>query len=251
MVARSLNRIDRVASSDSASTKPLTVIIPAYDDTPLLRRAIWAVKSTAHHPFELLVRPSKVQSVAENRNDCLDRTSTDLVAFLDDDVLLPAHWMSRMMAILTRDRTIGAVSAFLQFPDGSPQTRRERLGEDELWDVPIPGTCFIYSRSRVGDLRFDPRFRGSQWEDTDWIWRVREQSLRTVMTGAVVVVHEHRMTQNDWLEHNRKEFREKWGRLPDSGETCAISPEQYRSWKAPALETLLHEESASPRSPRG
>lgn len=212
----------------------LSIIVPAYEDTPRLRRALWSIARTTDVPHEVIVACAR-QAVAPNRNAGLLRAACDLVAFLDDDVLLPAHWASRLLATLLAADDVGAVSAHLVFPDGSPQTRRPDLSPGELWDIPLPGTCFVYSRARVGDQRFDEGYLGSQWEDTDWMWRVRARGLRTLMSGDVLVVHDHELRENQWAEPNARRFAARWGRLPREDETCAISPQMYAAWTPPPL----------------
>jgi len=212
----------------------VSVIIPAYEDCARLRRAVWSVEQTADMPYELLVSCAP-RCVAANRNAGLQRATQDLVAMLDDDVLLPACWMSRLAGALAAHADIAAASGHLIFPDGSPQSRREHLAEGELWDVPIPGTCFIYSRERVGDLRFDEGYAGSQWEDTDWIWQVRQKGLRTVVVGGVRVVHDYNMRENTWLQVNMRRFHQRWGRLPGDADTHAIELADWKAWPRPPL----------------
>jgi hypothetical protein len=224
----------RHASLGPLEGRGVSVIIPAYEDCDRLRRAIWSVEQTADLPYELVVSCAP-RCVAANRNAGLERASQELVAFLDDDVLLPACWMSRLAAVLALHPDVGAASGHLVFPNGSPQSRRERLADGELWDVPIPGTCFVYSRARVGDQRFDEGYLGSQWEDTDWIWRVRARGLRTVVVGGVRVVHDHRLRENRWLHENMRRFHETWGRLPSEDESHSIELEAWRGWTHPPL----------------
>lgn len=211
-----------------------SVIIPAYRDSPRLRRAIWSVRETADAPYELIVALAP-QSVAKNRNAGLARAQHDLVAFVDDDVLLPAAWLSRLAALLAAHQDIGAASALLAFPDGRPQMQRHDLAPGELWDTVIPGTCFLYSRQRAGDARFDEGYLGSQWEDTDWMWDLRRRGLRTVVTGDVRARHDHELSENHWLEHNAARFEAKWGRLPAPHETAAIAPAALAAWRPPPL----------------
>src|SRR5258705_5865306 len=104
----------------------VSVVIPAYEDCARLRRAIWSVEQTADMPYELLVSCA-LRCVAANRNAGLARATQDLVAMLDDDVLLPACWMSRLAGVLAAHADVAAASGHLVFPDGSPQSRREQL----------------------------------------------------------------------------------------------------------------------------
>lgn len=212
----------------------ISVIIPAYEDVPRLRRAMWSVQQTADLPFELIVVCEK-QSVAKNRNAGLERATQDLVAFLDDDVLLPACWMSRLIKVLDSSDDIGAVSALARYPNGAPQTWRQELGEDELWEITPAGACFAYSRSRVNDRRFDERYLGSQWEDTDWFWSLQQQGLRAVVTGSVVIVHEVIDAERPWLAENMRAFHDKWGKLPEPGTTASIERESLEAWECPPL----------------
>ena len=212
----------------------ITIIIPAYDDTPQLRRAIWSIRRTTDLPFQLVVARAK-QSVAKNRNLGLSRAKCDLIAFMDDDVLLPPGWASQLVAVLARSKQMGAVSAHLMFSDGSPQTRRADLAPGEFWEITIPGTCFVFSRQRVTGAFFDENYQGSQWEDTDWVWQLHAMGLTTGVCGDVCVVHDHNDAENRWLKQNGEYFRGKWHRLPGDDDTLSISPEGYAAHRQPPL----------------
>jgi hypothetical protein len=212
----------------------VSIIIPAYDDSANLRRVIWSIEQTVDLPYELIIARAK-QCVAKNRNAGLDRATQDLTVFMDDDVLLPAGWLSNLVSGLAKNEDIGAVSSLLIFPNGAPQTRRPDLKSGEMWDVTAPGTCFVYSRRRVNDMRFDENYLGSQWEDTDWIWQVKELGLKTLVTGDVTVVHDHQIRENQWLVENMTYFQKKWGRMPAPDDIFAITPEAFAAWKPPPL----------------
>jgi hypothetical protein len=212
----------------------ITVIIPAYDDTPQLRRAIWSIRRTADLPFQLVIARAK-QSVAKNRNMGMARAKCDLIFFMDDDVLLPPGWASRMVAVLASRKDMGAVSSHLMFSDGSPQTRRADLEPGEFWQITIPGTCFVFSRQRITGAFFDENYLGSQWEDTDFMWQLQELGLVTGVTGDVCVVHDHNDAENKWLKQNGEYFRGKWKRWPGDDDTFSISPESYASYRPAPL----------------
>ncbi len=205
------------------------VVLPVWSDSDHLRRTLWSIRRTADLPYSLIVSCAR-RSVAENRNAGLDRGRHDVTFFLDDDVLLPPHWMSRLLSVLARRDDLGAVGPHLTFPNGAPQTRRPDLAPGELWEVTIPGTVFVYSRRRVGDPRFDEAYLGSQWEDTDWMWQLRDRGFSTALTGDVHVLHEHAAKVNRWLEENMRTFHEKWGRLPAEDDIVAITREAFDAW---------------------
>jgi hypothetical protein len=223
-----------VHAAGASGLRGVSVIIPAWADRPRLRRVLWSLRVTADLPYEPIVARAE-QCVAKNRNAGLDRAACDLVAFLDDDVLLPAGWMSGLAAVIATHPDVGAASAMFRFPDGCPQSRRPDLPAGELWDVLPPGTCFLYSRARVDDQRFDEGYAGSQWEDTDWMWRVRARGLRTVAVGGIDVAHEHVQLNSGFLLENMRRFHTTWGRLPAPDETYAIEPRAYQAWRPPPL----------------
>ena len=162
----------------------VSVIIPAYEDKPVLRRAIWSICQTVDVPAQLVVAMER-QSVAKNRNAGLARARHDLVAFLDDDVLLPAGWLSKMAAVLLEDETIGVVAARMTGPAGEPQNDLASVRPDEIRNCVPPGTCFLYSRSRLEGCGFDETYVRSQWEDTDFMFQVITRGFRCVAIGSV------------------------------------------------------------------
>ncbi|RKY19599.1 MAG: hypothetical protein DRQ55_10205 [Planctomycetota bacterium] len=240
-----------VAELGAFQHESVTVIIPAYDDTPQLRRAIWSIRSTADMPFQLVVACAR-QSVAKNRNLGLSRARCDLIFFMDDDVLLPPGWTSRMLSLLAARDDLGAVSAHLTFSDGSPQTRRSDLAPGEFWQITIPGTCFCFSRQRITGAFFDENYLGSQWEDTDFMWQLHKQGLVTGVTGDVCVVHDHNDAENKWLQQNGEYFHGKWGSWPSEDDTFSISPEGYAAYRPTSLPgaEVAADEGAAADGPR-
>jgi GT2 family glycosyltransferase len=164
---------------------------------------------TADVPFEIVVARAP-RCVAANRNAGRDRARHDLVAFVDDDVLTPPCWTSRLLATLAARPDAGAVSARLVSLWGQAQTRPD-VAPGEVAAALIPGTCFVYSRRRVTDQRFDEDYLGSQWEDTDWMMRVRARGLATLVNGDVSVLHANELKRNEWWEANRRRFVARWG----------------------------------------
>lgn len=212
----------------------VTVIIPAYDDTPQLRRAIWSIRRTADLPFQLVIARAR-QSVAKNRNLGLSKARCDVVFFMDDDVLMPPGWTSLMLAQLAARKNLGALSSHLMFSDGSPQTRRPDLAPGEFWEITIPGTFFCFSSKRITGAFFDEGYLGSQWEDTDFMWQIQKQGLITGVTGDVCVVHDHNAAENKWLKQNGEYFFGKWHAWPSEDDTFSVSPEGYAAFVPPPL----------------
>lgn len=195
-------------------------MIPAFQKTAKLWRTLWSLRSTCDLPYELIVAEAK-QSVAKNRLAGLEQATHDLVVMMDDDVLLPSCWASKLAFIYQRDETIGALSAMMTSPNGAPQNDLYNLAPGEVRDCRFPpGTCFLYSRERTAGCEFDPAYIESQWEDTDFMAQVQAKGLRTCATGAVHILHDNTFIregertpekQRVW-DHNAEVFNGKWGR---------------------------------------
>jgi glycosyltransferase involved in cell wall biosynthesis len=220
-------------------TPSVSVVIPVYEVTPSLRRTLWSVRNSVDLPTQLVVHVER-QSVARNRNAGLAEARHDLVAFVDDDVLLPAGWTSRLVRTLLEDRTIGCVAAKMTGPGGEPQNDLASLRPGELRPCLPPGTCILYSRSRAEGCAFDEIYERSQWEDTDFMLQLMEKGLRCVADGGVHVLHENHFTNCDdasW-DRNRQRFLRKWPNIQEvrdrlyGADSPAFSSETSTSYAA-------------------
>jgi GT2 family glycosyltransferase len=161
-------------------------------------------------PYFLIVSEGK-QCVAKNRNAGLIALTNERILFVDDDVLPPEGFLSRMSKVLD-DETIGVVSAQMTGPNGEQQNNLYGIPAGEIRDCVPPGTCFMYDRSRLDGCSFDEGYECSQWEDTDFMVQVKRVGLRTVAIGDVCVIHDNnwgRNTARTW-QANRRRFMSKW-----------------------------------------
>lgn len=191
---------------------PVSICIPVYEYSPKLYRTTWSIWTTIDLPGCELVVHSAKQSVAANRNACLQAARHDIVCFCDDDVLLPGGWLSAFVGALQSWPQVGAVGPRITGMCGRPQNTLSGLAPDQRASAVLPGTVICYSRERVGGLKFDEDYEGSQWEDTDWCMQVRSMGLDTVCLGNVHVLHDNGMLngRGDVWERNKARFRVKW-----------------------------------------
>jgi len=175
-----------------------------------LKRTLWSIQQNLDVQAQIVVAEVQ-QSVARNRLHALERFSGDVVIFMDDDVILPPCFASKLIATLDALDDAGVVSAIMTNPDGSRQNNVFCSPEKTIGVLP-PGTCFCYSRKRLKDCAFDPRYEASQWEDTDFMVQVQEMGLKTVATGSVWVLHDNQWTghTSDTWRRNRERFARKW-----------------------------------------
>lgn len=191
------------------------ILIPVYERTEKLERTLWSIEQNLDVEAEVVVAEGR-QCVAKNRRDALGEFDGDLVLFMDDDVILPPFFASKLLQAYEQFPDAGVVSAIMTAPDGSRQNHCFCKPDQMLETVP-PGTCFLYSKSRVttkdkGGPVFDIHYEASQWEDTDFMAQVLERGLKTYCAGSVWILHDNNWTEHtdETWERNRERFKKKW-----------------------------------------
>lgn len=191
----------------------LSIIIPVYEPTANLARTIWSIKQTIDVPCQVIVQIEK-QSVAKNRNAGLEKATGEVIAFVDDDVILPPHWTSQLLAFLDKYEDCGVVAPRMTGPAGEPQNNLSKVLPGTYLKCRPPGTLFMYDRERVGDCKFDEEYVASQWEDTDFMRQVEAKGLRCYCMGDVWILHEMNLTQanQEVWDKNKAHYQSKWER---------------------------------------
>ena len=146
-------------------------------------------------------------------NEAWKRTTAELVALVNNDVVLDADWLETVRGAMEED--VGAVQTMIRGSDGTldgagvdvsdgtiRQVRDERLAISD-WRLGVGGphrqppianrwgvsaTAALYRRSAVGDRPFDPRFFAS-YEDVELSARLHEGGWRTLVLPVVKATH--------------------------------------------------------------
>lgn len=157
-------------------------------------------------------------SAACNRNHGLNMVKTDLVIQADDDVGgFYRGWEADLVAPLLADPHVQLVSARLLNPDGSMQNvfGNVRNLTDALVPVKFaPGACCAW---RNNGLRFDESYKGSGFEDTDFIMQLNEKypGGKIYINNHCRLNHRNEMKQQSmYYAYNSERFRSKWGYVP-------------------------------------
>jgi hypothetical protein len=192
------------------------IVIPVYNPIANvnLAQTQWCIKQCSDLPYQLSLGVGP-QCVAANRIKGEARLNDDIrfVIHMDDDVLLPPHFMSQLLSVLVSQDNVGAVSAVMSGARGNPQNDVSpavipvgKVQEIEF----LPGTCFAYDREKT-PIVWDAEYQGSQWEDTDAMMQVKAQGYRTVATGNVQIIHRNNLNKavKFWKE-NKAHFQTKW-----------------------------------------
>ena len=155
-------------------------------------------------------RNAKRRGVTRSRNIGLLNADGDPLVFLDNDIFVPAGWLSILVEESGKER-IGIVA-------GVPSNERDRLRKapeaDMLIDyTQVGGGCTAITRrcfQAVG--YFDETLTNSQ--DTDYCYRAILRGFRVASTPRLVVPHVVGGTRRDLdrreIERSARKFRQKW-----------------------------------------
>jgi histidinol-phosphate phosphatase family protein len=142
--------------------------------------------------LRVTLRTSGGHGPAAARNVGWRLATTEWIAFLDDDVLVPADWREKLVADLAGlPPGVGASQGRIVVP-APPEGRRPT--DDERATLRLAGACWItadmaYRRTALAAVGgFDERFPRAYREDTDLALRVHQAGWR-IVTGQRVTTH--------------------------------------------------------------
>ncbi len=164
------------------------------------------------------------KGAASARNSAIDRADTDILVFLDDDVVLEPDFLKELLAVYEQFPEVGGVSGvvtnYVRPSLASRIMRRlfwigpfhderqpiywsaDRLRNHEPFHVRKFGSGVMsVKRSALNGDRFDDRYRGAGAEDVDLSWRLsaRHPLLMTPQARLVHVRTETGRLQEHWL----------------------------------------------------
>lgn len=192
----------------------LGICVPVYNQVgnANLAQLIWSIGQCSDLPYQLSLGVGPV-CVARNRLKAEARLDPSIkyVMHVDDDVLLPPHFASKLVCVLSVDEGVGAVSALMSGARGEPQNdlHPTAFSPGEVRECLPPGTCFVYNRERT-PIVWDAEYQGSQWEDTDGMMQIKAAGKRLVATADVQILHKNNLSQNKYWNQNRERFVQKW-----------------------------------------
>jgi len=221
----------------------ISVIIPTHNRKDLLRRCLAAATSQDYPDYEVIVvddgstdgtgamvrrefpqvryiRQERNRGPAAARNRGIKVATGEIIAFTDDDCLLPLDFLSRLADGYRRYPEVAGVGGYLEAPDDllrtNPFARYEayvthqvyRAGPEEClggFECPAGGTNSMSYRKvvllEVGG--FDETFPYAAGEDADLKWRVVQRGYRLLYVPAKVVHLQPYALRPFWRQYRR------------------------------------------------
>ena len=212
------------------SHRDVTVVIPVRDNHSGLNRLVPALRGVrviivddgSIRPVDIsdfagvdaaveVIRHEHPRGPAAARNTGLAACDTDVVAFLDSDVLPHRGWLEALLGHLG-DPAVAAVAPRI-VALGAADTAIARyevaasaldLGEREAPVVPygsvsyVPSAAILCRRTAVNQVGgFDEALNSG--EDVDLCWRLIDAGFRLRYEPVALVGHAHRVTLRNWV----------------------------------------------------
>jgi GT2 family glycosyltransferase/glycosyltransferase involved in cell wall biosynthesis/ubiquinone/menaquinone biosynthesis C-methylase UbiE len=239
----------------------LSIIMPVHRDAVATRRSLESIVRNTHRPYEIIVidnaADAETRSVIEAYagrvdnftivtnefnlgypvacNQGLARARGEYLVVMNNDVVVPPHWASRLLAAFSVDPKVGAVGPRTNYAAGPQLVENPDYTEQtfpawaEAWyrknagylrpAVRLIGFLMVLKRQLVEEIGgFDPLFGIGNYEDDDYCLRALIAGYKLVIADDVFVHHfgsrcfrEQPGRYAALLETNRRLFAAKWG----------------------------------------
>ncbi|WP_434749592.1 glycosyltransferase family 2 protein [Paenibacillus amylolyticus] len=237
----------------------VSIIIPTYNQRDYVLQCVSSIEKHTPAPYEIIVVDNasqdgtaeallrqggmvRVAALEKNRgfaggvNHGLMMAKGRHIVVLNNDTLVTPGWLENMMACLNSDPQIGVVGPVTNYIGGDQQIEVPYHDMQEMWSFaasqnrPDPekhrltdrlvGFCWLFSRDvfeRTGYL--DEGYDVGNFEDDDWIVRVRMLGYRLAVAGDAFIHHFGSVSMKALGEKgfhtvnkgNEQFYSQKWG----------------------------------------
>ncbi len=246
---------------ESGGAPVATIVIPVFNRLDMTQQCVSALRRHTDVPYEIIVVDNgstdgsgawaireglRVVSNMENRGfpaacnqGMLAGRDSQYIVLLNNDVIVPPGWLSRLISHAEKDSRVGLVGPSTNFACSRQQVETEYSSFEEFLAfaeqvaatangqatevVRLIGLCLLIPRrilQQVGLL--DERFGIGMYEDDDYSVRARVAGYRLLWARDVFVHHAGHQTfatlpdgeYRARLEENRRRFIAKWNVAP-------------------------------------
>lgn len=242
-----------------SSFEGTSIIIPTYNGKDLLIECLNSIEAHTELPYEIIVvdngsddgtkemlqrRGGAIRLGIHTQNYGFARAvNTGLmmakgttIVLLNNDVLVTERWLSQMLRCLNDNPVTAAVGPVTNYIGGEQQINvpyKDIAGmrnfassfnrsNPDLWKDTdrLVGFCLVFSRDTFEQVGyFDEGYKIGNYEDDDWMIRLRFQGKGMKIAGDTFVHHYGSMTMRELNSgvyqrvnnSNEQFFEEKWG----------------------------------------
>ncbi|MGO4532191.1 glycosyltransferase family 2 protein [Paenibacillus sp. 2TAF8] len=237
----------------------VSIIIPTYNQRGYVLQCVSSIEKHTPAPYEIIVVDNasqdgtaeallrqggmvRVAALEKNRgfaggvNQGLMMAKGRHIVVLNNDTLVTPGWLENMMTCLNSDPQIGVVGPVTNYIGGDQQIEVPYREVEQMWSFaasqnrPDPekhrmtdrlvGFCWLFSRDlfeRTGYL--DEGYAVGNFEDDDWIVRVRMLGYRLAVAGDAFIHHFGSVSMkalgeqdfNTVNKGNEQFYSQKWG----------------------------------------
>jgi GT2 family glycosyltransferase len=243
----------------------LSVVVLAWDNLDLTKEFVDSVRRNTDVTYELIIVDNGSQPVAaafaeaaadravlnhENlgfargMNQGLEAARGELIAFCNNDTVVPAAWASRLIETLRAFPNAGIVVPAITTAS-NPVTVRSQAGTAvdvlEPFSAPPAGVVYLMRVDTMQALgRWEDEFAIASGEDVDLCFKVWVNDLDIVFDERVLVDHVGHATgsklddsQELWAV-NRRRFLAKWMGPTDPPRLSSCDPDRFARNRATA-----------------
>ncbi|GAF08677.1 glycosyltransferase family 2 protein [Paenibacillus pini] len=237
-----------------------SIIIPTYNQADYLIQCITSIEAHTTDPYEIIVVDNgssdhtgqylqqrvgqiRFKQLETNRgfaggvNQGLMMAKGDSIVILNNDTLVTPRWLSNMLRCLYSDSTIGVVGPVTNYISGEQQIQVPYDAVPQMWafaeqhNVPdesrwskadrLVGYCLLFRRELLKSTGyFDEGFEIGNYEDEDWMIRVRLSGRELVIAGDTFIHHYGSVSMKNLgqqkfevvHEQNGTFYEQKWGK---------------------------------------
>ncbi len=251
----------------------VSIVVPVFNQAPLTHAFLQALYAHTPHDFEVIlvdngsgpevaevantfarqhgnlscVRNERNEGFAYACNQGLDRCQGAYAVVINNDVLVPAGWLQRLLSVFESDSSIGVVGPMTNRCVGIQQVQPAPYADAKQFAIAaaaralthrggvlnvgrLVGLCLLIKTEvikRIGG--FDPIFGYGNFEDDDFCLRARRAGFRLAVAEDVLLHHEGSSTftgagfdARALAQQNWEIFCHKWRHDPEANQFSQV-----------------------------